>query len=95
MIRPLAPTVILGQHREGVASGTASLDPLDQQEDGDHYKSLAIQPVEFIHANKLPFLEGCVIKRVCRHRAKNGGEDIRKAIHELRLILKLDYGIID
>lgn len=36
MIRPLAPTVILGQHREGVASGTASLDPLDQQEGGDH-----------------------------------------------------------
>ena len=65
--------------------------PLDVQEGGDHYKSLKIQPVEFIHANGLSFLEGCVIKRVSRHKAKNGAEDIRKAIHELQMILKLEY----
>ena len=64
---------------------------LDEQEGGDHYKDLAIQPVEFITANKLTFLEGCVVKRVCRHRSKNGAEDIRKAIHELNLILELEY----
>lgn len=66
-------------------------DALGHQEGGNHYKSLAIQPVEFITANKLSFLEGCVIKRVCRHRSKNGAEDIRKAIHELELILQLEY----
>ena len=66
-------------------------DALAHQEGGNHYKSLSIQPVEFITANKLSFLEGCVIKRVCRHRAKNGAEDIRKAIHELELILQLEY----
>lgn len=64
---------------------------LSEQVGGDHYKNLAIQPVEFITKNGIPFLEGCVIKRVCRHTAKNGAEDIRKAIHELRLILKLQY----
>jgi hypothetical protein len=64
---------------------------ITEQVGGDHYKSLKIQPVEFITANKLSFLEGCVIKRVCRHRAKNGAEDIRKAIHELNLILELEY----
>jgi len=72
------------------------LDPvsaLEMQEGGNHYKGFAIQPMEFITKNKLPFLEGCVIKRVCRHRAKNGAEDIRKAIHELRVILELEYGI--
>lgn len=63
-----------------------------RQEGGSHYKSLAIQPAEFITRNKLSFLEGCVVKRVCRHRAKNGAEDIRKAIHELQLILELEYG---
>ena len=68
---------------------------LDVQEGGDHYKNMAIQPVEFIAANKIQFLDGCVIKRVCRHRAKNGAEDIRKAIHELNLILELEYGAID
>ncbi len=66
-------------------------DALAHQEGGNHYKELAIQPVEFITANKLSFLEGCVIKRVCRHRSKNGAEDIRKAIHELELILQLEY----
>ena len=65
---------------------------LDMQEGGDHYKDMTIQPVEFILANKIQFLDGCVIKRVCRHRAKNGAEDIRKAIHELNLILELEYG---
>lgn len=69
----------------------SSSDALAHQEGGNHYKGLAIQPVEFITANKLSFLEGCVIKRVCRHRSKNGAEDIRKAIHELELILQLEY----
>mgnify|MGYP003345386804 CR=1 FL=1 len=59
--------------------------PLDTQVGGIHYKDFAIQPVEFITKNKLSFLEGCVVKRVCRHRSKNGAEDIRKAIHELEL----------
>jgi hypothetical protein len=65
--------------------------PLARQEGGGHYKDCAIQPVEFITANKLNFLEGCVVKRICRHRRKNGAEDIRKAIHELELLLALEY----
>lgn len=36
---------------------------LDTQVGGDHYKTMKIQPVEFIHANGIPFLEGCIIKR--------------------------------
>ena len=72
-------------------AGAAKPEALARQEGGSHYKEYAIQPVEFIHANKLPFLEACVLKRICRHRRKNGAEDIRKAIHELELILELDY----
>lgn len=65
---------------------------LDIQVGGSHYKSFVIQPVEFITANGLEFLEGCVIKRVCRHGAKNGREDLEKAIHELQLLIQLRYG---
>jgi hypothetical protein len=68
-----------------------SADALKVQEGGSHYKEMKIQPVEFITANKLPFLEACVLKRLCRHRKKGGAEDIRKAIHELELILQLEY----
>lgn len=65
--------------------------PLSEQVGGSHYKDFKIQPAEFITANSIGFLEGCVIKRMCRHGSKNKAEDIRKAIHELKLILKLTY----
>lgn len=51
------------------------VDPLDVQVGGEHYKNYAIQPVEFITKNKLGFLEGCVIKRICRYEDKNCLED--------------------
>lgn len=67
-------------------------DPLKTQVAGSHYKDMKIQPAEFCHANGIPYLEGCAIKYICRHRAKNKAEDIRKAIHFLKLLLKLEYG---
>lgn len=67
---------------------------LDKQIGGEHYKNCAIQPVQFIEANKLAFLEGCVVKRVTRHDKPTGKgrQDIEKAIHELQLLLELRYG---
>ena len=65
---------------------------LDKQEGGNHYKDMAIQPVEFITANNLGFLEGNVVKYICRHHAKNGAEDIKKAIHYCELLLQTKYG---
>lgn len=66
-------------------------DALDKQVGGNHYASMAIQPVEFITANNLTFLEGNVIKYISRHHAKNGADDVRKAIHYCELILKTVY----
>jgi len=63
----------------------------DTQEGGTHYKDMAIQPIQFIHANDLDFLQGNVIKYVTRHKAKNGAADIRKALHYCQLILELQY----
>ena len=65
---------------------------LQTQQGGNHYKDLAIQPVEYIHKNDIPYLEGNVIKYITRHQAKNGAEDIKKAIHYCQLILELQYG---
>lgn len=67
-------------------------DAFNKQEGGDHYKNMAIQPVKFIVANELGFLEGNVVKYICRHHAKNGAEDIRKAIHYCELLLETKYG---
>lgn len=65
---------------------------LDEQVGGGHYKKWLIQPVEFFHANSIPFLEGNVVKYIIRHKDKNGLEDLRKAKHYLELIAQLDYG---
>ena len=64
---------------------------LDVQPGGDHYKSQAIQPIEYIQANGLQYCEGNVVKYVTRHRLKNGAEDIKKAIHYLQFILEFEY----
>ena len=68
------------------------MSALEVQEGGNHYKDLKIQPVEYIQANDLDFFQGNVVKYVTRHKAKNGEQDIRKAIHYLNLILELQYG---
>lgn len=66
-----------------------------RQEGGEHYRTLKIQPVDYIEENGLRFSEGCAIKYITRHRFKNGAEDIRKAIHFCQLILERDYGVKD
>ena len=55
-----------------------------------HYKDFKIQPIEFITANKLSFIQGNVIKYICRYDKKNGNEDIDKAIHYCELLKELE-----
>lgn len=62
--------------------------PKDTQVGGTHYKEMKIQPGEFIRANNLGWYEANVVKYVCRHKTKNGQEDIKKAIHYLELLLE-------
>lgn len=64
------------------------MKPLDVQEGGSHYKGKAIQPVEYILANGIPFVEGSVIKYVTRWRDKGGIEDLRKAKHFLEILIE-------
>ena len=69
-----------------------SFNPLENQIGGNHYKDYTIQPVEFIHANNVPFLEGNIIKYIMRHKKKNGIQDLEKAKHYLEILIQLDYG---
>lgn len=65
---------------------------LDRQVGGDHYRHFLIQPVDFITLNRLSFLEGCIVKRVCRYKSKGGLEDLRKIQHEVELLIDFYYG---
>lgn len=73
-------------------NNTCKQTALDVQVEGNHYKTMKVQPVEFIHANSVPYMEGNVIKYISRHKSKNGAGDVRKAIHYCQLILELEYG---
>lgn len=63
---------------------------LQDQISGTHYKKLKIQPVEYCHANKIPFLEGCIIKYVTRWKDKGGIEDLKKAKHFIDILIELE-----
>lgn len=69
---------------------TSAPSPLARQEGGGHYKDLKIQPIEYIHANGIPFAEGSVIKYVTRWRAKGGIKDLEKARHFIDLLIELE-----
>jgi len=66
---------------------------LDVQVGGDHYKLCNIQPIEYIEANDLRFLEGCIVKRITRHDKPTGKgrQDIEKIIHECQLLIEQRY----
>lgn len=63
--------------------------PFDTQVGGNHYKNLAIQPVEYIFKNNIGYFEGCVIKYVTRWKNKGGVQDLEKAKHFLELLIDL------
>lgn len=67
-----------------------SVSALDVQVAGNHYKDLKIQPIEYIHANNIPFAEGCAIKYLTRWRSKGGIKDLEKARHFIDLLIELE-----
>ena len=64
---------------------------LEEQVDGSHYKNYPIQPIEYITANKLNFIEGNIVKLITRHRDKGGVVDIDKLIHYAQLLKYFEY----
>ncbi len=66
------------------------MSALNVQVAGDHYKKMKIQPVEFIHTNGIPFIEGCIIKYAARWRDKGGIKDLEKIKHFVDLLIELE-----
>lgn len=69
-------------------------DPLNIQVGSNHYKTFEIQPIEYTMANKLNFLQGCVIKRITRYDQPTGKgiEDLEKIKHEVDLLINFIRG---
>lgn len=52
-----------------------------------HYTAHGIEPIDYIVANDMNFLEGNVIKYVTRYKLKNGLEDLQKAQQYLQWLV--------
>lgn len=66
------------------------MNALDTQVAGNHYMKCSIQPIEYIHANNLPFIEGNVVKYITRWRDKGGIDDLKKVMHYVELLIELE-----
>lgn len=75
----------------GLLEGVRKYAKGDHEVGGSHYK-MAIEPWDFIYANNLDFDTGNIVKYACRHKQKNGAEDIKKIISYAKHILKTQYG---
>ncbi len=68
----------------------ATLKATDKQIGGTHYKEYKIQPIEFIFANKLDFIQGNIIKYALRNKdGENPDEKWNKIIHYCELAKEL------
>lgn len=65
-------------------------DPLQHQVGGDHYKKLNIQPIEYIIANDIPYIEGNIIKYATRWRDKGGIKDLEKIKHYVDFLISIE-----
>lgn len=56
---------------------------------GAHYKSLPIEPWDYIAANRLGFFEGNIVKYITRAAGTGNRDDLLKAQHYLSKLLEI------
>ena len=89
-------TPLVYKARSGYKAGSDKVEKQQaankEQFGGSHYKTLAIQPWDYIIQNNLGFLEGNVIKYVTRWKDKEGVQDLKKARHFLDKLIEVNGG---
>ena len=66
--------------------------PFEKQVGGTHYKDYPIQPIQFIRKNRLEFIEGCVVKYICRYNKPGGKgiQDLEKIKHYVEMLIAFE-----
>jgi len=64
------------------------MQSLQTQVGGTHYKDKKIQPIEYILANDLNYIEGNVVKYITRYKDKNGVEDLVKIKQYIDILIE-------
>lgn len=87
---PICKREVHAGHYHTATENTSSLSKEVRQQ--NHYTQFPIQPIEFIIKNNLNYLQGNIIKYVCRYKSKNGIEDLEKAKHYLDMLISNEKG---
>lgn len=66
------------------------MSALATQVGGNHYKDMAIQPMEYSMANKLDACQHTAIKYITRFREKGGIQDLEKAKHVIDMLIEFE-----
>lgn len=82
---PIGPVADEGTR---IVSDHTAKRPTDTQVGGNHYSKNAIQPIDYIRANKLGYCEGNVVKYITRWRDKGGVQDLQKAKHYIDFLIE-------
>lgn len=69
---------------------SSRMSSLNIQVGGGHYKKYKIQPVEYAMANGLNYCQANAVKYVTRYKDKGGIEDLKKAIHNIEILIELE-----
>lgn len=59
-----------------------------------HYSRRAIEPWDYVAANKLGYFEGNAVKYITRWKDKNGITDLRKAIRFLEKLIEVEEKLV-
>ena len=60
-----------------------------------HYTKGKIEPIDFINANDMDYLEGNIVKYIARYKYKSGIEDLEKAEFYLRMLIQREKVLND
>ena len=52
------------------------------------YYAMPVQPIDFIVQNDLGFVEGCIVKYICRYDMKGGNDDLEKIKHYCDILIE-------
>lgn len=66
------------------------MSALNTQVGGNHYKKMAIQPMDYSMKNKLDPCQHTAIKYITRFREKGGIEDLEKAKHCIDMLIEYE-----
>lgn len=66
------------------------MSALKRQVGGDHYKNLAIQPIEYCMKNNTGPAETHIIGYVTRWKDKGGIQDLEKALHMIEILIEFE-----